>query len=46
MLDVMFEVPERDDVEAVTVNRAVVEGKKPATLKKRQEPSKADKDAA
>ena len=47
MLDVMFEVPERDDIEAVTVNRAVVEGKKPATLKMRKEsPAKADKDAA
>ncbi len=47
MLDVMYEVPEREDIEAVMVNRAVVEGKKPATLKKRQEtPAKADKDAA
>ena len=47
MLDVMFEVPEREDIEAVTVNRAVVEGKKPATLKMRKEsPAKADKDAA
>lgn len=43
MLDVMYEVPERDDVTGVSINRAVVEGKKSATLRKRQS---ADKDAA
>jgi ATP-dependent Clp protease ATP-binding subunit ClpX len=41
MLDVMYDLPGRDDVEKVTVNRAVVEGKKPPALRKR-----ADKDAA
>ena len=46
MLDVMYEVPEREDIEMVTVNRAVVEGNKPATLKKRQSSTKTDKDAA
>ncbi len=36
MLDVMFEVPGRDDIRMVTINRAVVEGEKPALLKKRK----------
>ncbi len=30
MLDLMYEVPSRDDVADVTINRAVVEGKKAA----------------
>jgi len=42
MLDVMYEVPGRDDVASVTINRAVVEGRKAATLRKRS----AGKDAA
>ena len=37
MLDIMFEVPSRDDVESVTLNRANVEGTKPATLKKKKQ---------
>lgn len=36
MLDVMFEVPGRDDIKTVIINRAVVEGEKPALLKKRK----------
>jgi ATP-dependent Clp protease ATP-binding subunit ClpX len=38
MLDVMFDVPGRTDVASVTINRAVVEGEKPALLKKRKRP--------
>ncbi|MDG2400005.1 MAG: ATP-dependent Clp protease ATP-binding subunit ClpX [Akkermansiaceae bacterium] len=36
MLDVMFEVPSREDIEAVTVNAAVVKGDKSPTMKKRR----------
>jgi ATP-dependent Clp protease ATP-binding subunit ClpX len=41
MLDVMFDVPSRQDIEEVTLNRAVVEGRKPPLLRRKQ-----DKDAA
>jgi ATP-dependent Clp protease ATP-binding subunit ClpX len=41
MLDVMFDVPSREDIEEVTINRAVVEGRKPPLLRRKQ-----DKDAA
>jgi ATP-dependent Clp protease ATP-binding subunit ClpX len=41
MLDVMYEAPDRDDLAGVTVNRAVVEGRRPALIRRRQE-----KDAA
>lgn len=41
MLDVMFEGPSREDMAEVTINRAVVEGKKSPTLRRKQE-----KDAA
>jgi len=41
MLDVMYEAPDREDLTSVTLNRAVVEGRKPALLRRRQ-----DKDAA
>ncbi|MGA0112005.1 MAG: ATP-dependent Clp protease ATP-binding subunit ClpX [Chthoniobacterales bacterium] len=41
MLDVMYDVPSREDVAEVTINRAVVEGKKPPLLRRKQE-----KDAA
>jgi len=41
MLDVMFECPSRDDISEVTLNRAVVEGKKSPLLRRKQE-----KDAA
>lgn len=36
MLDVMFDVPSRDDVDSVTITRAAVEGKKAPTLKKKK----------
>jgi ATP-dependent Clp protease ATP-binding subunit ClpX len=41
MLDVMYDVPSREDVAEVTVNRAVVEGKRQPTVRRKQ-----DKDAA
>ncbi len=41
MLDLMYEVPSREDIADVTINRAVVEGKKAPLLRKKQ-----DKDAA
>jgi len=41
MLDLMYELPSRDDVADVTINRAVVEGKKAPLIRKKQ-----DKDAA
>ena len=41
MLDIMYEVPSREDVAEVTINRAVVEGKKLPLIRKKQ-----DKDAA
>jgi ATP-dependent Clp protease ATP-binding subunit ClpX len=36
MLDLMYELPSREDVESVTFNRAVVEGKKPPILRKKR----------
>ncbi|MFT4547216.1 MAG: ATP-dependent Clp protease ATP-binding subunit ClpX [Verrucomicrobiales bacterium] len=44
MLDIMYDLPSRKDIAKVTINRAVVEGKKAPTLKKK--PSSKDKDAA
>ncbi len=41
MRDVMYDVPSREDIAAVTVNRAVVEGKKTPLIRRKQ-----DKDAA
>jgi ATP-dependent Clp protease ATP-binding subunit ClpX len=41
MLDVMYDAPDRDDLAGVTVNRSVVEGKRSAMVRRRQE-----KDAA
>ena len=41
MLDVMYDVPSHEDVAEVTLNRAVVEGKKQPIIRKKQ-----DKDAA
>ena len=40
MLDVMYELPERKDIAKVSINRAVVDGKKAPVMRKR-----ADKDA-
>jgi ATP-dependent Clp protease ATP-binding subunit ClpX len=42
MLDVMFDVPSRDDIEAVTINRPVVLGERQPIIRKRR----ADQDAA
>jgi ATP-dependent Clp protease ATP-binding subunit ClpX len=36
MLDVMFEIPSREDIESVTINRASVEGTKAPVMKKRK----------
>ena len=36
MLNVMYEVPGRNDIVSVTINRAVVEGKKPPILGKKK----------
>ncbi|HEY5894256.1 MAG TPA: ATP-dependent Clp protease ATP-binding subunit ClpX [Chthoniobacterales bacterium] len=41
MLDVMYDVPGREDIAEITINRAVVEGKRAPLLRKKQ-----DKDAA
>ncbi len=41
MLDVMYDIPSREDVAEVTVSRAVVEGKRQPTVRRKQ-----DKDAA
>jgi ATP-dependent Clp protease ATP-binding subunit ClpX len=41
MLDVMYDAPSRDDIADVVVNRAVVEGKRPPLIRRKQ-----DKDAA
>ncbi|MGJ8698028.1 MAG: ATP-dependent Clp protease ATP-binding subunit ClpX [Verrucomicrobiaceae bacterium] len=37
MLDIMYEIPSRDDIGSVTINRAVVEGTKSPVLKKRKQ---------
>ncbi len=42
MLDIMYEIPSRNDVEAVTINRPVVLGQRPPMVRKRRN----DKDAA
>ncbi|CAF0703587.1 ATP-dependent Clp protease ATP-binding subunit ClpX [Candidatus Methylacidithermus pantelleriae] len=36
MLDLMYELPSRNDIEEVTITRAVVEGKRAPTLKRRE----------
>ncbi len=41
MLDIMYEIPSREDIADITVNRAVVDGKKTPIIRKKQ-----DKDAA
>ncbi|MFV1993920.1 MAG: ATP-dependent Clp protease ATP-binding subunit ClpX, partial [Verrucomicrobiales bacterium] len=41
MLDVMFEIPSRTDISSISVNRAAVEGRRPPTIRKKQ-----DRDAA
>ncbi len=47
MLDVMFDVPSREDIEAVTINRPVVMGERsPLIRKRRADSNDADEDAA
>ncbi len=41
MLDIMYDIPSREDIAEVTINRGVVEGKKLPLIRKKQ-----DKDAA
>ena len=45
-LEVMYDVPSREDVQEVVIDRGVVEGRKKATLKKRKNPKSEKKDAA
>jgi ATP-dependent Clp protease ATP-binding subunit ClpX len=35
MLDLMYEIPSRDDIEEVIINQAVAEGQKPPILKRK-----------
>jgi ATP-dependent Clp protease ATP-binding subunit ClpX len=42
MLEVMFDIPSRDDIEAVTINRQVVTGERPPVIRRKR----ADRDAA
>ena len=46
MLDVMFDVPSRGDIEGVCINRHVVEGTKSPSLRRRKLDADADADAA
>lgn len=41
MLDIMFEIPSRGDIETVTINANVVQGKKAPTIRKRSTKSAA-----
>jgi len=43
MLDVMFDIPSRDDVESVTITRQVVLGERPPFIRRKK---RADRDAA
>jgi ATP-dependent Clp protease ATP-binding subunit ClpX len=36
MLDLMYEIPSRDDVAEVTINRAAVEERRPPIIRKKQ----------
>ena len=42
MLEVMFDIPSRDDIESVTINRQVVLGERPPNIRRKR----ADQDAA
>ncbi len=42
MLEVMFDIPSRDDIESVTISRQVVTGEKPPAIRRKR----ADQDAA
>jgi ATP-dependent Clp protease ATP-binding subunit ClpX len=41
MLDVMYDVPSRDDIAEITINRAAVEGKRSPLIRKRQDKTAA-----
>src|ERR1700758_5220089 len=41
MLDIMYDVPSREDIAEVTINRAVVEGKKLPLIRKKQDKTAA-----
>src|SRR6202166_3265928 len=41
MLDIMYDVPSREDIAEVTINRAVVEGKKIPLIRKKQDKTAA-----
>jgi len=41
MLDIMYDAPEREDIAEITVNRAVVEGKRSPIIRKKQEKNAA-----
>ena len=45
-LEVMYDVPTREDVREVVIDRGVVEGRKKAQLKKRKAAKTEKKDAA
>ena len=36
MLDIMYDIPSRDDVASVSINRSVVEGTKPPVIRKKR----------
>jgi ATP-dependent Clp protease ATP-binding subunit ClpX len=42
MLDVMYDIPSRSDVEMVTITRQAVLGEKPPTIKKRRPENSED----
>jgi ATP-dependent Clp protease ATP-binding subunit ClpX len=42
MLDVMFDIPSRTDIETVTINRAVVTGEKPPLIRRRRDKDEDD----
>ena len=46
MLEVMFDIPSRNDVESVTINAKVVQGKEAPTIKKRKGGKKSDAEEA
>ncbi len=46
MLEIMYEIPQRDDIEEVIIDRGVVEGRKNPRLKRSATKGKKKKDAA
>jgi ATP-dependent Clp protease ATP-binding subunit ClpX len=41
MLDIMYDLPSREDIAEVTINRAVVEGQKLPLIRKKQDKTSA-----